>query len=232
MAVKLSWIRRVSTMTTAPSAPRISSSHMNQKRVCPGVPKRYRIRSSAIVMRPKSIATVVVFFDGTAEASSTCRPAAVITASVVSGVISEMAPTMVVLPAPKPPAMRILTAVIRSELAEANENPFQDVDPFLGVARLERLVEGQDAFGDHVGDEDTGDAERDAQRHGDLGEGLGAVAAQVGDEDPVAARVPARLDTPFPREQDGLDRDVPRGLGPAAGHRVRAHESPARVVVA
>ncbi len=36
------------------------SSHMNQKRVCPGVPNRYRIRSSAMVIRPKSMATVVV----------------------------------------------------------------------------------------------------------------------------------------------------------------------------
>src|SRR4051794_24984954 len=167
MAVKLSWIRRVSTMTTAPSAPRISSSHMNQKRVCPGVPNRYRIRSPAIVMRPKSIATVVVLFAGTALVSSTCTPAAVMMASVVSGVISEIAPTSVVLPAPKPPAMTIFAAVTRlasgrsrSEAAESNENPFQYVDPLLCVARVERLVEGQDPFGDHVGDEHPGDAER------------------------------------------------------------------------
>ena len=38
--------------------------------------------------------------------------AAVISASVVSGVISETAPTKVVLPTPKPPATTILTDVI------------------------------------------------------------------------------------------------------------------------
>ena len=32
--------RRRSTSTTAPTQPRASSSHMNQKRCCPGVPNR------------------------------------------------------------------------------------------------------------------------------------------------------------------------------------------------
>src|SRR4051812_16490598 len=170
-------MRRVSTMTTAPRAPRISSSHMNQKRVCPGVPNRYRIRSSAIVMRPKSMATVVVVLPGTLVLSSTPDPAAVMIASVVSGVISEMAPTSVVLPTPKPPATMIFTAVIRldpgrsrSEVAESNENPFQYVDPFLRVAQFERLVQGQDPLGDHVGDQHPGHAERHPQRCGDLGQ--------------------------------------------------------------
>src|SRR5690606_35408722 len=79
---KLSVIRRVSTSTTAPIAPRLSSSHMNQNRVCPGVPNRYRIRSEDMVIRPKSMATVVVFLDGTPLVSSTAALAAVITASV------------------------------------------------------------------------------------------------------------------------------------------------------
>ncbi|GAA3756760.1 hypothetical protein GCM10022379_25800 [Micromonospora maritima] len=38
-------------------------------------------------------------------------PALVISASVVSGAISEMAPTVVVLPTPKPPAIRIFTGI-------------------------------------------------------------------------------------------------------------------------
>ncbi len=38
--------------------------------------------------------------------------AAVITASVVSGAISETAPTKVVLPTPKPPATTIFTDVV------------------------------------------------------------------------------------------------------------------------
>ena len=62
--------------------------------------------SSDTPMRPKSIATVVDVFVSTAPASSLAA-AAVIDASVDSGLISETAPTNVVLPTPKPPAMTI-----------------------------------------------------------------------------------------------------------------------------
>jgi hypothetical protein len=65
------------------------------------------------VSRPKSIATVVANFPGTASVRSTPMAAAVITASVRSGSISETAPTNVVLPAPNPPATTILAEVIR-----------------------------------------------------------------------------------------------------------------------
>ena len=58
------------------------------------------------------MATVVVRLFGTALRSSTLALAAVITASVVSGTISETDPTNVVLPTPKPPAMTILTDVV------------------------------------------------------------------------------------------------------------------------
>ena len=44
---------------------------MNQNRVWPGVPNRYRIRSRSIEIRPKSIATVVVVLPGTCRVSST-----------------------------------------------------------------------------------------------------------------------------------------------------------------
>ena len=64
------------------------------------------------VTRPKSMATVVVVLSGTCDRSSTPALAAVMTASVVSGVISETDPTKVVLPTPKPPATTILTEVI------------------------------------------------------------------------------------------------------------------------
>ena len=62
-------------------------------------------------MRPKSIATVVVVLPRTGSVSSTPTLAAVSTASVVSGTISETEPTKVVLPTPKPPAITILTGV-------------------------------------------------------------------------------------------------------------------------
>lgn len=64
-----------------------------------------------MVTQPKSIATVVVVLALPSPGSSTPMPALVISASVVSGAISEIAPTVVVLPTPKPPAMRSLTGM-------------------------------------------------------------------------------------------------------------------------
>ena len=59
---------------------------------------------------------LVVVFPGTVVRSSMPSDAAVITASVVSGAISETAPTKVVLPTPKPPATTILVeALLRLE---------------------------------------------------------------------------------------------------------------------
>src|ERR1700678_191757 len=85
---------------------------MNQKRCCPGVLNMYSTRSLSSVIRPKSIATVVVDLSGTCDRSSTSVLATVITASVVSGVISDTEPTNVVLPTPNPPATTILTDVM------------------------------------------------------------------------------------------------------------------------
>src|ERR1700727_1533150 len=123
-------------MTTAPIAPLMRSSHMNQNRCWPGVPNRYRIRPASRVSRPKSMATVVVPLSGTKERSSTSVLAEVMTASVVSGVISDTDPTNVVLPTPKPPATTIFTEVIAVpatsggatlELAKSPEHPFKQV---------------------------------------------------------------------------------------------------------
>src|SRR4051812_22005776 len=62
-----------------------------------------------MVTQPKSIATVVDVFASAGPGLSTPSAAAVISASVVSGAISEIAPTVVVLPTPNPPAMTIFT---------------------------------------------------------------------------------------------------------------------------
>src|SRR3954447_27068802 len=97
-------------MTRPPSAPSTMSSHMKPKRSCPGVPNRYSFRVGSTVMQPKSIATVVVVLRGVWLRSSTPAATSVMAASVVSGSISEMEPTAVVLPTPKPPAITILTA--------------------------------------------------------------------------------------------------------------------------
>src|SRR5215813_364185 len=179
IAAKQSASRRVSTMTTAPIAPLTSSSHMNQNRVCPGVPNRYRIRSRSIEMRPKSIATVVVVLPGTCRLSSTPTPADVMIASVVSGVISETEPTSVVLPTPKPPAMTIFADVTRpnegrmSEPAKSTQHPFKQICAH-GVVSVERgwLINRQQPIGSHVGDNHSGHTEWQLHPGRDLGERL------------------------------------------------------------
>jgi len=80
---------------------------MNQKRSWPGVPNKYSTRSAEKLIRPKSIATVVVVFSRTSPVSSMPMLRLVSGSSVRNGLISLMAPTSVVLPTPKPPAMRI-----------------------------------------------------------------------------------------------------------------------------
>lgn len=84
---------------------------MNQKRSWPGVPNRYSTCRGSRVILPKSMATVVVDLDSTPSRLSVCSPAWVSISSVLSGEISLTAPTKVVLPTPKPPATRILSAV-------------------------------------------------------------------------------------------------------------------------
>src|SRR5262249_22404529 len=96
-------------MTRPPTAPSTMSSHMKPKRSCPGVPNRYSFRVGSMVMQPKSIATVVVVLRGVWVRSSTPAATSVMAASVVSGSISEIEPTAVGLPTPKPPAITILT---------------------------------------------------------------------------------------------------------------------------
>src|SRR5437773_1919989 len=82
---------------------------MKANRSWPGVPNRYITSASSTVIRPKSMATVVVVFAPTREASSTSLDSFVIAASVVSGGISDTAATNVVFPTPNPPATTSLT---------------------------------------------------------------------------------------------------------------------------
>src|ERR671917_928047 len=144
MAAKQSSMRRRSTRITAPTAPLASSSHMNQKRDWPGVPNRYRMSCSSTVMRPKSIATVVVVLSGTMAVSSTPTDSEVMCCSVVSGGISDTAPTKVVLPAPNPPATSTLRGMSSGRVGggrrgvstrtESIEQPSQDLVTGAAVA--------------------------------------------------------------------------------------------------
>src|SRR3982751_6502774 len=102
-------MRRASTTTSAPRAPCARSCHMKPNRSWPGVPNRYSLRLSSMVMQPKSSATVVDVLAGTSPVRSIWAATEVIAASVVSGRISEIEDTAVVLPTPKPPAMTIFT---------------------------------------------------------------------------------------------------------------------------
>src|SRR5262245_16891660 len=145
---------------------------MNAKRSCPGVPKMYMTSESSTVMRPKSIATVVVTLAWTFDVSSTPFDSSVIAASVLSGGISETADTNVVLPTPKPPATTSFTEVMRRftgrwlEGADTLDHPREGRE--LDLDRV--AVGGLDTPGlDEIADEHH----RDAERHTELGCHLG-----------------------------------------------------------
>src|SRR6266498_357870 len=114
------------------------------------------------------MATVVVVLWGRPRRSSTSAPASVMTASVVSGTISETDPTNVVLPAPKPPATTIFTDVVaelatgrrESELAKSTEHPFEERE-IWPVIQVVRLVYADERLVGHVAHEHAGHAKRD-----------------------------------------------------------------------
>src|SRR5947209_17511568 len=94
------------------------------------------MRSVPRLMRPKSMATVVVVLAVALPTLSTSSATFVMAASVVSGSISEIEPTNVVLPTANPPATTILTGIgggadplvaSTSEGLEAIEHPFQQL---------------------------------------------------------------------------------------------------------
>jgi hypothetical protein len=123
------------------------------------------------------MATVVVVLSGTADRSSTPALADVMTASVVSGVISDTDPTNVVLPTPKPPATTILTDVIAAvspavprtglELAKSTEHPFEQVEIWAAMCMVQ-LVHPDKPFHRHVSDEDPGYTQRHSEHSRDF----------------------------------------------------------------
>src|SRR6188768_2985520 len=139
------------------------------------------MRSWSRVMRPKSMATVVVFLSPVCVRSSMPAEADVMTASVRSGLISETAPTNVVLPTPKPPATTIFADVVEREgppleLAKSTEHPFEQSHVWLAAG----VMDGDQARLRQVGDEDPGNTERDGQQGRDLGHRLD-LPAEVAD---------------------------------------------------
>src|SRR5688500_7486620 len=155
-------------------------------------------------MRPKSRATVVVVLPDTAEVSSIPIDRSVISASVTSGSISEIAPTKVVLPTPNPPLMTILTAT-GGNGAGSLERPNTIPDPLdqCDGKLTELLLDPQVAVRHQVGDDDPDHAERHLQRHRQVRDGHRRLA-QLDDA--------ARLETQGCRQRGG--GRVQQGLDP------------------
>src|SRR5690606_35495734 len=224
--------RRVSTRTTAPIAPLASSCHMKWNRSWPGVPNRYRMRSLSRVMRPKSIATVVVVLAVSAESSSIPSLTSVMTASERSGSISEMAPTKVVLPTPNPPATTILTGSVRraSEALDSIEHLLQlggvGEAVVCGDGRL--VLRLRDLDGSPLGEVRLPHSPG-ADRHVQTGCQLVQRHAAAGEVDDPS-RLPAELVPHVPTRRGGGDEGFERdrgklAAGPAPRHRVGAYQA-------
>src|SRR5689334_18946674 len=108
--------------------------------------------------------------------------ASVMTASVVSGGISLTAPTNVVLPTPKPPAMTIFTdngaAAARGAGGGAASDGAEAIEHLLEKGRVRtragavggRDVHVEEAVGEHVGEQNARHPERQVRVRGDLGD--------------------------------------------------------------
>src|SRR5215216_6577270 len=139
-------MRRASTMTRAPSAPYARSCHMKPNRSCPGVPNRYSLISWSMVIQPKSSATVVETLSGVCPVLSISAATDVIAASVVNGVISEIAETAVVFPTPKPPAITIFTGTGGRGAPATSADGFKSTDHPFDQVRVLRKREVRTAY--------------------------------------------------------------------------------------
>src|SRR4051794_2529764 len=111
-----------------------------------------------MVIRPKSIATVVVVFPSTPSVSSTPTLRSDKISSVRRGRISLIAPTSVVLPTPKPPATRIFRATGSSEGAKAIDHFLENA--LAGLRRdLDRRPYDDQPLVVQIPDQDTYHAE-------------------------------------------------------------------------
>src|SRR6478735_2700403 len=180
-------------------------------------------------MRPKSMATVVVVLSPVWVRSSMPADADVITASVRSGLISETAPTNVVLPTPKPPATTIFAEVVERaapplELAKSTEHPFEQCHIWLAAGGLVAagLMDSDESGLRQVGDEDPGNAERDREEGRHLGHRLDLDAEPA---DPlVLGQLPLQPGQIGRGADQRLDGELVTRSGPAAGHGVRTDQ--------
>src|SRR5258706_16034551 len=125
-----------------------------------------------MLIRPKSITTVVAILLSTPVMSSVPTLASVRYSSVCNGMISLHEPTRVVFPTPNPPATRILSANGRgrSECPKSIDHRLQDA--VVGWVDLRVGLEGRDEVGlQQVPDQDPHDADREVEPGRDLGDG-------------------------------------------------------------
>src|SRR3954466_2304671 len=197
-----------------------------------------------MLIRPKSIATVVVVLPGPCRLSSTPTPAEVMIASVVSGVISETDPTSVVLPTPKPPAMTIFADVTRpaagrrdmSEPAKSTQHPFQQFRTHRIGFILERcrLVHRDKTIGGHVRDDHSSHPERQLHACGDLGQRLHSAAVAHRRDVLVLAPVPAVVAVRGSAPNSGLDErfqcDFQFRPSATSGYGVRPDQRAGRLI--
>src|SRR6266511_4137274 len=191
---------------------------------------------SSTVIRPKSIATVVVVLFGTAAVSSTPTDSAVMSCSVVSGGISDTDPTKVVLPAPNPPATRTLSGMSCwpacvgdprvSTRTESIQKPPKDrvAGPTVGGDGL-RHVDGEVAGVGEVADQHPRDPDGHLQRRADLGQ-RHRPGAHPDDGTLLHLQRGPRAAGALGGGHHRLQRQVlPIGPGAAAGERIHRHDA-------
>src|SRR5262245_27125331 len=119
-----------------------------------------------MVIRPKSMATVVADLCSTPNVASSVAPALVSTSSVCSGMISLTEATRVVLPTPKPPATKILIAVGTGRAWPTRLERLETIDH-----RLKYVIVGERAGGVWLVQRDLTQFEQVAQENPDHAEG-------------------------------------------------------------
>ena len=176
------------------------------------------------------MATVVVVLFSTPSRSSWCTLTLVRASSVRSGRTSLIALTSVVLPAPKPPAMRILNAA-RGPSAPLSESPepMQHLPQQLSAGLLASLAAGHypdPSLLDEVSQQHPDHADRQPGIGGDVGHG-GRPLAQLQDpavlgteRQPVGGLSQAGIHD----DRDQVQHLAVSRLGPPARQRVRPHD--------
>src|SRR6516162_4004064 len=205
---------------------------MNQKRSWPRVPNRYRLTPPRKLIRPKSMATVVVVFRSTPAVSSMPVPRSLSTSSVRSGRISLIVRTSVVLPTPNPPAMMILVmigAAARSEGLESIEHIPHHAQ--VGYRAVTGPPEHRDKpFLVQVAEQDPDHRQRQVDIGGHVGDDHGTPAH--GQDSPVFGAQPGHVRQRRAGRRHHVDEieRLPPGPGAAPGKGIGPDDRPGLLV--